>query len=173
MYCYKCGNQLPEESEFCINCGSKVLKETTETPFRQQTKMTGTKKKITIIAACLVAIIGACVIGKEIKETKLERDKEKLQAQLMRDWQRVESGESTYYTLELDFSDDEVDYNFDSFYIDETIATYKYTVISKNQFKIDRGSTVYTVKFNKEKTMMTITPALTSSEDYENWYCHD
>ena len=46
-------------------------------------------------------------------------------------------------------------------------------MISGNKLKIDGRDTVYTVEFNDDKTMMTITPALTSTDAYENWFHHD
>lgn len=166
MYCSKCGTQLPEDSDFCTNCGSKILKETTVVQPKTQTKMTGRKKTVAIIAVCLVAVLGVWVLINEIGKANLKKE-------LMRDWETVEVDGGSYYSLELDFSDDEIEYNFESFYIDDTIATYKYTVISGNQFKVDGRDTVYTVEFNDDKTMMTITPALTSTDASEYWFHFD
>ena len=91
-----------------------------------------------------------------------------LKNELLRDWQRVESNDGTYYTLVLDFSTSDIDYNFKSTYVNETIKTYTYTVIGSNKIMVN-GNT-YTIKVNDAKTMMTITPALTSTDSSENWF---
>lgn len=171
MYCSKCGTQLPEDSAFCTHCGFEISKETietlpNETQLKPQSKMTAKKKIIVIVAVCLIAILGVFFIINEIGKANFKK-------QLMRDWQSVEVEGTTYYTRELDFSDDEIEYNFDSFYVDDTIATYNYSVISRNKFKIDDEDTIYTVEFNDDKTMMTITPALTSADSSENWFHFD
>ena len=31
MYCYNCGNKLPDDANFCDNCGAKMEKEAVET----------------------------------------------------------------------------------------------------------------------------------------------
>ena len=117
MYCSKCGTQLPEDSDFCTNCGSKILKETTETQLQPQVNTTRKKKIVAIIVVCLVAVLGVGLLINEIGKANLKKE-------LMRDWETIEIDGSSYYTLELDFSDDEIEYNFVSFYIDDTIATY-------------------------------------------------
>ena len=123
----------------------------------------GKKKIIAIIASCMVVVLVACFIINGIAKTNLKKE-------LMRDWENVEGSSGSYYTLKLDFSEDKIKYIFDSYYIYDTIATYKYTVISGNKFKIDGEDTVYSVEFNKDKTMMTIRPALTSSDSVEYWF---
>jgi hypothetical protein len=45
-----------------------------------------------------------------------------------------------------------------------------YKIITPNKIKVDSSGKVYTLEFNKDKTMMTITPALTSIFDSECWY---
>ena len=100
--------------------------------------------------------------------------KQKTKELLLRDWERVEVGETdTYYTLELDFSDDTIKYNFHSFYawLDTTIAEFDYKIISANKLEIDND--IYEIEFNDDNTMMTITPSLTDSELSENWFYHE
>ena len=125
MYCSKCGTQLPEDSDFCTNCGSKILKETVVTQPKTKTAVAGKKKALAIIIAFSVAILGVWFLIAEIGKTNLKKE-------LMRDWETVEVDDGTYYKLELNFSDDEIEYNFKSSYIASTIATYEYTVISGN-----------------------------------------
>lgn len=53
-----------------------------------------------------------------------------------------------------------------------TVATYDYKVISGNKIKVlrygDDWETI-TIKFNDEKSVMTVSPALTSVDDSEIW----
>lgn len=127
------------------------------------------KKKTGAIVAIAVSVVLAIIIGiVGIAFAVEEAAKDELQSQLLRDWSRVESGNSIYYTLELDFTHSTITYDFDSYYVDKTIAVYNYEVISGDQIKVD--GTVYTITFNDEKTMMTMRPALTNSDSYENWF---
>lgn len=164
MYCSACGTALPDDSEFCTNCGAKILRAVPAS--ESEAKPRGTKKNIAIIAACAVLVVGVWLIVNQARKANLRE-------QLMRDWSRVENSNGTYYTLELDFSDDSIEYNFDSYFIDRTIETYSYEVISGNRIRIDDRDTLYTIEFNDDKTMMTITPAITSSDASENWFHHD
>lgn len=163
MFCSNCGTHLSDDSDFCSNCGASVLKENSSQPALRKNKKT---KLIVIVALCLVVSLCVGVISNQVGKSNLKK-------QLLRDWERVESNEGTYYTLKLDFSEDKIVYKFDSFYYDTTISTYNYTIISKNEFQIDGRSAVYRVKFNEKKTMMTITPALTSTDSSENWFNFD
>ena len=72
--------------------------------------------------------------------------------------------------MELDFSKDKIEYNFISGYswLNSTIADYDYKIISPSKIKI-KGKT-YKIEFNEDKTMMTITPALTSADSSEDWF---
>lgn len=164
MFCTECGNRLPKDSDFCTNCGTKIFNETVRAEPKK--KLTGKAKAVIIVAVCLFVAIGALLLVNQIGKASLQK-------QLMRDWERVESKNDSFYTLVLDFSKDEIEYNFDSFYFDNTLATYKYRIISNNKFKIDDSDTVYTIDFNDDKTMITITPALTSDDSYENWFHFD
>lgn len=115
---------------------------------------------ITIGIIMLISIIGYYYIQRQ-----------RLKIILLEDWERVEKGSTgTYYTLELDFSEDTIEYNFHSGYswLDSTIAEYEYKIINSHQLEID--SDIYDIRFNEEKTMMTITPSLTDSASNENWF---
>lgn len=168
MYCSRCGTALPDDSDFCTSCGAKILKEVSipeATETKPKIKFDGKKKTLAIVAVCIVFALGVWIIISQISKSNLHKE-------LMRDWSRVESSGGSYYTLELDFSEDEIEYIFDSFFYDDTIATFDYKVISGNQIKIDARDTIYTIEFNDDKTMMTITPALTSADSSENWFHH-
>lgn len=135
--------------------------------FYQQPIQPPKKKKTGLIVGIAIAVVVAIIVG-IIGIAVAESEKESLQTQLLRDWSRVEYENNVYYTLELDFSSSTIEYNFDSYYVDEQLAFYTYDVVSGNQIEVD-GIT-YTITFNTDKTMMTITPALTSSAYSENWF---
>lgn len=174
MYCPKCERLLPDDSTVCTNCSFEISNKTNEklpneTQLKPQPKTITKNKIIVLVAVCLIAILCVFLIINIINES----GKASLKKELMRDWDRTEFEDNIFYTLELDFSDDEVEYNFNSTYVDDTIATYKYSVISKNKIKIDDRDIIYTVEFNDDKTLMTITPALTSTDSFEHWFNFD
>lgn len=96
-------------------------------------------------------------------------EKAELQEKLLRDWSRVEYNDGVYYTLILDFSEDEIEYNFDSTYIDRQIATYEYEVISGDTIEVENFGEIK-ITFNDDETMMTFTPSLTDTEYSQNWF---
>ncbi len=55
--------------------------------------------------------------------------------------------------------------------MDTSVATYEYKVISKNRVKIKQYGEweTITVKFNDDKSVMTVSPAITSIDDTEIW----
>ena len=99
----------------------------------------------------------------------------KLQEELLRGWSRVEQDDDTYYELELDFSEDSVDYNFHSKFawLDTTIITLEYKVISGNRIKILDYDKEFQIEFNEDRTCFKVTPSLTNSDAYEFWYHFD
>lgn len=123
-------------------------------------------KKLKIIIFLLVLIV-ISVIGYK------EYQKQVLKKLLLEDWERNESGDNgSTYTLELDFSETKIDYNFHSIFswLDSTLKTYNYKIINSHQLEIDNN--IYEITFNKDKTMMTITPSLTDSNKSKNWFNH-
>ncbi len=187
MFCTKCGKELPEENLFCTGCGAKVGGEETEaapaetlaattaeetaemaTEMPVEAPVVKSKKKGKAIIAVVIGIVVILCAWLAISLI----GKASLHKQLMRDWERTESTDGLYYTLQLDFSEDEIGYNFDSLYYDDQLATFNYQVVSGNKFKIDGRDDVFKVEFNDDKTMMTITPALTSTDASENWFYH-
>ena len=98
--------------------------------------------------------------------------KNELHQKVQRVWSRVEEDNGTYYTLEPDFSEDSVCYNFDSLFswLDMTIIEYDYEALSRDRLKI--GDRVFSVQFDKTGTMMTLRPSLTDSGRFEYWFDH-
>ncbi len=167
MYCKKCGAELPNDSTFCINCGGKLDNVANPTSINVQNKTKKNKKTIFSIVLVVAIICGIFVAYNEIGKANLKKN-------LKKEWSRIES----YITLVLDFDDDEIDYNFESgiAWLDSTIATYDYKVISSNKIKVKHKGynyeTTVTIEFNDDKTMMTMTPAITSTDSSENWFLY-
>lgn len=191
MFCRKCGKSIADNSKFCVYCGEKVAEVATETVQQSQPAQTasyGTQyvqtapvypvsaKKtpvwipiviVSVVLAVAIIFLSAFFIFAQIGKAELEE-------QLLRDWTNVEKGSSgAYYTLKLDFSEEDIKYSFESQYINRTIATYDYEILSKDTIKIENRDKEYTIEFNDAKTMMTITPALTSSDAKEYWFNFD
>lgn len=122
-----------------------------------------------LIIVAIVAVAAVLLAGGGFLLWHMQ-GKADLHRQLMRGWSRVEESRDSYYDLVLDFSEDTLDYRFESFYINETIRSYDYTVVSPSKVEID--GTTYTIEFNDEKSMMTMTPSLTSVGSSENWFHH-
>jgi hypothetical protein len=123
------------------------------------------KKLAFIIPVCivLVAAIAFCAYWFGGKAA--------LKKQLLKDWYYAdETSYGTSYMLELDFSDDSVEYNFVSVYITQTIATLDYKVFAPNKKSYGPYDRVITISFNSDKTMMTFTPAMTSTDSSEYWF---
>ena len=166
--CPKCGEKLPCDSVFCVKCGTKIE---VDSNYNEEVKnMQGPeniKKKIGIGLAVVIGILALLFIINFIQASNLRKE-------LMRDWSTVEGDNGAYILCILDFSDDEIKYRIETGYawMDTTLAVYDYKVISGNKIKVLRYGDwkTYSVKFNEDKTMMTIKPALTSIDDREYWF---
>lgn len=133
--------------------------------------------KIAVIIAVMCAICCIVYIGYN-EYHKMQQIDHLYTLLTSRNWERIEQSENgdSYYRLQLDFSDNDVDYNFKSFYLSEKISTYDYQILNGKTiiFTSDYGyEQEIIVTFNDEETMMTFTPALTSSENEENWFFHN
>ncbi|MDE6252415.1 MAG: zinc ribbon domain-containing protein [Lachnospiraceae bacterium] len=168
--CSNCGEKLSGDSSFCVRCGAKVEGEMGNAGQTvKDLKSSGkNRRKIStgVVAVVVVALVWFGVNAVQISNLKKE---------LMRDWERVEGDEDAHILCILDFSEDEIEYKLETGYswMDMTASTYKYKVISGNKMKVniygDKWETV-TVEFDEDKTMMTVSPALTSVDDKEYWF---
>ena len=125
------------------------------------------KKKIIIAAAAVVAAVLVFVIVNAVQASNLKKE-------LERDWCRVEGEEGAYILCVLDFSEDEIEYRLETGYawMDTTVATYDYKVISGNKIKVLRyGDDWETIKveFSDDKKAMVVSPSLTSTDNEEMW----
>lgn len=165
--CPNCGKLDETGRQLCEQCGLALTP--LGEPSREAVPARSGKKRRWIWlgaiagAALLIylALLGVHLAGKNELHQKVQRV-----------WSRVEEDNGTYYTLELDFSEDSVCYNFDSLFswLDMTIIEYDYEALSRDRLKI--GDRVFSVQFDKTGTMMTLRPSLTDSGRFEYWFDH-
>lgn len=171
--CPNCGEKLPSDSSFCVKCGTKIDEnvQSSEIPTKAPSFFEKNKKKIGFGVVAIVAVALVIFIVNAVQASNLKKE-------LMRDWQTVEGEDGANILCILDFSEDEIEYKLETGYawMDMTVDTYEYKVISGNKIKVkmygDDWETV-TVEFNEEKSMMTVSPALTSVDDEEQWFNFD
>lgn len=160
--CPNCGEVLPSDSSFCVKCGMKI-----EDNQQLKLKKENAKKKIgIIIGIVLLFVIVSCAIN-TVRISNLKKE-------LMRGWNNVEGENGAYILCILDVSEDKIKYRIETGYswLDTTIGTYEYKPINGNKIKVKQYGEwrKITVKFNDEKNIMTLTPALTSVDDKEEWF---
>lgn len=178
MFCMKCGQAIPDNSKICPLCGADLerddqqvvvyasQKEIESTPGDNLNKKKLSKTMLLILSgiAVLVVVIVA-VLG--IQKNNLKKE-------LQKDWLDTDG---TILKV-LEFSDDEVEYRLETGYgwMDTTLFTEKYKVVSGNKIKVQMFGEdweTYAIEFNDDKTVMTIYPAMTSTDESENWYYLD
>lgn len=164
--CPNCGERLPADSSFCIKCGTKIDGDTPKMEYKPSF-LEMNKKKIIVSIIGVFSVLVILLIVNSIQASNLKKE-------LMRDWYKVEGEGNSSILCILDFSDKEVKYRVETGYswLDTTIATYDYKVINENKIKVlrygDNWETI-TIKFNDEKSVMTVSPALTSVDETEIW----
>ncbi|WP_031555494.1 zinc ribbon domain-containing protein [Lachnospira multipara] len=179
-FCSKCGEVIPDDSVTCPKCGI-VIKEQEEHAViyasqeknSAETVITNNKKKInkkTKIA--IFVIIGIALLSVITFFSINEIGKASLKKQLLRDWMDIDD---SLVKKVLDFSDDKVEYRLETVYsiYNSSLGTFEYKVISKDKIKIkltDDKYITYTIKFNDDKSMMKVTPAITSTDPEEQWF---
>lgn len=181
MFCLKCGEAISDDSKFCPKCGAAagtgVNNEEQTVVYASQTEFGEmpagrekgqTRKIIVIIVAAAAALAAVLFIVNAVQASKLKKE-------LLRDWMDISGDDGSYIMKVLDFSDDEVEYRLETGYswLDTTLGTYDYKVVSGNRVKIKRFGDDYEtfkIEFNDEKSMMTVTPAITSVDESENWF---
>lgn len=162
--CTNCGEKLPDDSAFCTNCGAKI-----DESEKMKVKYNFLKKYRYKMIIGICGIIGMLVIWFIVNSIQISN----LKKELLRDWYKVEGEESSAILCVLDFSDKEVEYRLETGYswLDTSIANYEYKVISKNKVKIKQYGKwkTITVKFNDDKSVMSVSPAITSNDYTEIW----
>ena len=117
--------------------------------------------KIFIITVLVLVVLFGSVffIGKASTSKKLQRT-----------WTRTSQTEYKITTLKgvLVIDENTITYSTESFLSKKTVDTYLYKVISADKIEVD--GKIYTVSFNSDDSMFTISPSLTSDDESENWF---
>ena len=177
MFCLKCGEAITDGSKICPICGAIFEENDSEQAvvYASQKNIdavpaeTGKqKKKIPIILISVVSI-AVCIAATfliifQIGKTSLKND-------LVRNWYAIDGS----IIKVLDISNDTIEYRLETGYswLNTTLGTYDWKVTSSNTIKIKRFNDIYetfTVEINDQKTILTITPAITSTDPIEVWY---
>lgn len=117
--------------------------------------------KIFIITVLVLVVLFGSVffVGKASTSKKLQRT-----------WTRTSQTEYKITTLKgvLVIDENTITYSTESFLSKKTVNTYLYKVISADKIEVD--GKIYTVSFNSDDSMFTISPSLTSDDESENWF---
>lgn len=177
MFCEKCGAAIPDGSQVCPECGENPRltepdmesnKEVIVYASMSKAVPTAKKKKIPVqlwvVAGILALLVVAISIINAVQVSNLKKTLEK-------EW--YTSYESILQVLEFD--DDEVEYRLETAFswLNSTLFKGRYKVVSGNKIKIENDDDkwdTYKVEFNDDKTVMTISPAITDSDSSEMWY---
>ncbi len=178
MFCMRCGQAIPDNSEICPLCGADLERDD------QQAVVYASQKEIESISSdnpnkkkmsknMLLILSGVAVLSVIIMVV-FGIQKNNLKKELQKDWLDTDG---TILKV-LEFSDDEVEYRLETGYgwLDTTLFTEKYKVVSGNKIKVQifgENWETYAIEFNDDKTVMTISPAMTSTDESENWYYID
>ena len=178
MFCMRCGQAIPDNSEICPQCGADLERDD------QQAVVYASQKEIESISSdnpnkkkmsknMLLILSGVAVLSVIIMVV-FGIQKNNLKKELQKDWLDTDG---TILKV-LEFSDDEVEYRLETGYgwLDTTLFTEKYKVVSGNKIKVQifgENWETYAIEFNDDKTVMTISPAMTSTDESENWYYID
>ena len=178
MFCMKCGQAIPDNSKICPLCGADLERDDQQVVvYASQKEIESTpgdnlnKKKLSKTLLLILSGIAVLVV---IIVAVLGIQKNNLKKELQKDWLDTDG---TILKV-LEFSDDEVEYRLETGYgwMDTTLFTEKYKVVSGNKIKVQMFGEdweTYAIEFNDDKTVMTIYPAMTSTDESENWYYLD
>ena len=146
-------------------------------------------KKLLSMICCIALILGLCACNRvdtentDTKPTKLPNktfaptppptptlSRGELQECLSKSWSKTENvgGYTIHYELEI--SSDEIIYTFHTLEKSSGGIRFDYEIISGNQIQRHYPDKVYTITFNEEKNVMTISPSISTNEKSENWY---
>lgn len=176
MFCMKCGEAIPDGSEICPECGANLKEEASEQAvvyasqkceesiFGDATtaQRKSSKKAIGIIA------IGLCIVAIFLIVSGI--GKANLKKALVKEWYALEDS----IIKVLDIEDDEIEYCLETGYswLNTTIGSYDWKVVSGSKIKIKMYGEykTYKIELNDDKDVLTVTPAITSTDSSETWY---
>lgn len=144
---------LPQKN--CINQVTIFPDRVEEMSVKTQKNNKSIVMALAVMLVCVVVIYG----GSYISFKRAFED----------DWSRVESNDGSYYELKLEIEDGKIDYRFESWLLDSTIASHQYIVIAPGKVVIDNDwDDIINVEI--EDDMMIMEPAITSIDSREYWF---
>ena len=95
----------------------------------------------------------------------------KLKKEIKREWSITEFENDVFYDLVLEFKEDTIEYRFESDYINDTISTYDYRVISSDTIEYaNKGSDNYKkVKVKIDGDTLELDPGIAG---HNLWFDH-
>ncbi len=152
------------ENDYAVVYGSQTPQEPAVPPSAPPSGLKKPLKTALLAAAAAVVILAAALGYNEVQKKQLKED-------LQKEWMAL--ADSIIKVLE--FSDDRVEYRLETGYawLDMTVDTFDYKVVTGSKIKIKQNGlkyTTYTIEFSKDKSRMTITPAVTTVDSSEVWY---
>lgn len=180
MFCLKCGEAIPDDSKVCPKCGDNPREGTNQAGEQEEAvvyaaqesaaaSISSVEKKS--LSKRLWAILGAVALVAVLVFTIYAVQTTSLKEILMKEWY---DADGTILKV-LEFDDDEAEYRLETGYtwMDTSLFREKYKVVSGDTFRIQRFGDkweTYKVEFNDDKTVMTVSPAITSVDASEKWY---
>jgi len=175
MFCLKCGEAIPDNSEVCPKCGAVLSAEDSPAVVYASQKQDmdsaappsakkAVPKRFVLLGSIIIAVVIVFLIISGVQKSALK-------TQLQKDW--IDTDGTILKILE--FSDSEVEYRLETGYswMNTTVFTNDYKLVSGSKIKINMYGDdyeTYTIEFNDDKTIMTISPAVTSTDRSEKWY---
>jgi uncharacterized Zn finger protein (UPF0148 family) len=180
MFCFKCGEAIPDGSSFCPHCGANLVEEEKEQEQEQSVVYASQKEPETVneqpkthkkvpkgVLAGIIVIVCVAAIGFIVNGINQANLKKKL----VKEWYALDGS----IIKVLDIDDDEMEYRLETGYqwMNTSLGTYDWKPVSGNKIKIkqfgDKYKT-YTIELNEDKDMLKISPAITSTDSSETWY---
>lgn len=176
MFCFKCGEAIPDGSTVCPKCGADIVNKSEEgqavvyasqkePEIPAQAKPTRKVPKMLWIGiAAIVCVFAVVLIANSVVKANLKKA-------LVKEWYDVDGS----IIKVLDIDDDEMEYRLETSYrwMDTSLGTYDWKPVSGNKIKIKRFGDKYetfTIELNDDKNVLKISPAITSTDSSETWY---
>lgn len=177
MFCFKCGEAIPDGSSACPKCGIDLTNKSEEqvVVYASQKKadMPTRDKSIKRIpmVICIGIVVAICITA--IIFIAIGISKENLKRDLVKKWYNVDGS----ILMVLDIDEHELEYRLETGYswIDSTLISTEWEPVNGHTIKIKRYGKykIYTVELNDDKDVLKISPAITSDDLSETWYYID
>lgn len=172
MFCLKCGKAIPDNSDVCPECGENLKEDVKQERDPVVYAMLESKNNFDKSSVKMKKIlIGSCSIVAVVILITIIIPINSLKKQLMKDsW--YSPSESILKVLEFD--ENKVEYRLETGYafLNTSLFDKQYKVVSGSKFKIkisDNTWETYKVTFNDDKTVISVEPAITSTDSIEWW----